>query len=328
MLKILYAAANNENAKIQLDRFIKAMVGKPYTIKIAAYKKSSPLNLSIDWTLDCLLNIFKPDYVSLDNDNFSIYFEQIKYYAPDLIISDMEYFTSYIANVLNVTLWQCSSSLINWGIITSQKYNLGLFKTYSYLFNKNPLQSQRIINIVDNSNYNFVYSHLGDTEQPPTLKEGFNWIRPYHTVGKDSIPCRHNIIAASPDNNKDIIDLLKKYSDSIIFTDSCEESYTNVQLKKLEQQEEYFCNLKNSNLYICGGQTSFLADAFYNNKYSIVLTNFKDLECIMNSMFSDHLKLSTSIYNTKENLNKFMNQSVTYTYNDQIKFLHEWIEEL
>ena len=55
-IKILYAAGNTSNSKIQLSRFLKAIADKPYTIKVAAYKNSSP-SIHIDWTLDYLLNI-------------------------------------------------------------------------------------------------------------------------------------------------------------------------------------------------------------------------------------------------------------------------------
>ena len=80
MLKILYAAANNENAKIQLGRFIKAMEGKPYIVKVAAYKKSSP-RINIDWTLDCLLNILRPKHTSSNNINFDIVNKNIPFEA-------------------------------------------------------------------------------------------------------------------------------------------------------------------------------------------------------------------------------------------------------
>src|SRR5574338_1119629 len=101
-MKILYAASNNLNAKIQLSRFLKAMDGSKHQIKIAAYKTSSPKDISIDWTLDALLNIYKPDLLSLHNDNLNIYFEQIKNFQPDLVISDLEYFTSYVSSDLNL----------------------------------------------------------------------------------------------------------------------------------------------------------------------------------------------------------------------------------
>lgn len=326
MLKILYAAANNVNARIQLSRFIKAIEGKPYIVKVAAYKKSSP-DINVDWTLDCLLNIFKPDQISLDNDNFQTYFEQVKYFAPDLIISDLEYFTSFIANELDITLWQCSSSLINHAVI--DKYDLGLFKRYSFLMKKNnALATQRLANIIDNSNYNLVYSHLGDTENPPQLKEKFEWIRPYHTVGKRSPVCCHNIAAGSLRNNRNILNLMKQYPDCVSFTEFPYEKHADVQMKDIRNQEEYFCNLKNSNLFICEGQTSFLADAYYNEKYSVVWTDFKDLECITNSIFSEKFNLSTSVYDLKADLSQFTDRSVKSRYNDRIQLLHEKLEEI
>lgn len=326
-MKILYAASENENAKIQLARFLKAIEGKPYIVKVAAYKKSSP-PVNIDWTLDCLKNIFKPDHVTLDNESFITYFEQVKYFKPDLIISDLEYYTSHIANVLDITLWQCSSSLVNFALSRDVKYDLGVFKRYAYLFNKDSLHTQRIVNILDNSNCLFAYSHFGDTKTPPTLKENFEWIRPYHQVGKVSVPCQHNVVAGSLRSNKKIIALLKDYPDSVYFTDFQGEAYVNPVLKDIRNEAEFFCNLRNSNLFLCEGQTSFLADAFYNGKYSTVFANLEDPECVLNSTISEKLKLSSSIYQVSEELYPMMNQEVEVVLDDKIKFLHERIEEI
>src|SRR5208283_2605196 len=88
VMKILYAAGNNTNASLQLARFMQAMPG--HHIKVAAYQKSSPKGMNVDWTLDCLLNIFTGQIA--ENDNLKIYYDQIQYFAPDLIISDLEYF--------------------------------------------------------------------------------------------------------------------------------------------------------------------------------------------------------------------------------------------
>lgn len=324
MLKILYAAGNSFNSRIQLQRFLQSTDNK-YIIKIAAYKKSSPINTNIDWTLDCLLNIFKPDLLSLDNDNFQTYYQQIKYFNPDLIISDMEYYSSYIANVLNITLWQCSSLLINYAV--KNKYNLGLSKNYAHILHSKPIENQRYINIIHNSNCNFVYSHFGDLDSPPILKEGFEWIRPYHSVGKHFITCKHNLVAAMYGSNKKVLSLLKKYDDSVYFTNCYQENYPNILLKDIDNEQEYFCNLKNSSLFICEGQTSFLADAFYNGKYSVVLPNYNDIECIVNSTFSKHYNLSTSIYNCDDDISLFINKDIKYDKKD-IKFLHERLEEI
>lgn len=325
MLKILYAASNNQGAQIQLNRFLQSMAGKPYQIKIAAYIKSSPKNINIDWTLDSLLNIYKPEHISLENDNFKIYFDQVKYYNPDLIISDLEYFTSYIANILNITLWQCSSSIINFAL--ADKYDLGLFKTYSYIFNRNPTHTQRLVNIIDNSNCNFVYSHLGDIAEPPILKKNFEWIRPYHYTGKTYIPCRHNIMTASLQNSIKIMSLIKNYSDCVVFTDFHQESTDNMTFKDINNMNEYTCNLHNCNLFMCEGQTNFLADAFYNHKKPVILTDFNDPECIINSVLAERFKVGIPLY-SKSNIQDYMNISLDYQYNDGIHLLHERIEEL
>jgi len=326
-MKILYAASENENAKIQLSRFMKAIEGKPYVVKVAAYQKSSP-PINIDWTLDCLKNIFKPDLLSLDNDNFVTYFEQVKYFNPDLIISDMEYYTSHIANVLGTTLWQCSSSIINFALTYQYKYDLGIFKRYAYLFNKNSQHIQRLINVMDNSNCNLLYSHFGDCQNPPEIKPEFEWVRPYHQVGKTSIPCQHNVVAGMLKGNKNILTLLKQYPDSVSFMEFLGETYPNPIVKDIRNEAEYFCNLRNSNLFVCEGQTSFLADAFYNNKHTAVFINHDDPECVLNSVISEKLNLSTSIFQSFEDLNPLMKLNVPTVINEKVKFLHERIEDL
>jgi hypothetical protein len=135
-------------------------------------------------------------------------------------------------------------------------------------------------------------------------------------------------VAGLAGNNKQAIEMVKKYSDSVVFTDFIEEHYDNLLLKSFNNQEEYICNLKNCNLFFCRGQTSFLADAFYNSKYSVVLVDLKDLECIINSTVSEKLQLSTSVYQTTEDLSSFINLSVSPNMNINCKFLHEKLEEL
>lgn len=315
MLKILYAASDNQNAKLQLHRFIQAIKDKPVQLKIAAYKDYSP-NVSIDWTLDSLLNLFNKDQISFDNLNFKFYFEQIKYYNPDLIISDLEYFTSYIANELNITLWQCSSSIINFALTKGQKYNLGIFKEYSYVFNKNPQHVQRIVNILDNSNYKFVYSHFGDYATPPEIQEGYEWIRPYHKVGKQSINCKHDAVISSLKFSSNLLKSFKKYEDVVLFSEE-DNIYSNFKTKNIYNEQEYFCNIKNSNVFACEGQTTFLADAFYNGKKPFIITNYGDTDCIINSVISKKFNLIAS----DNDLN------LTPALNNNICFLHEKISE-
>ena len=298
---------------------------RPHQLKIAAYKISSPTNCPIDWTLDCLQNIFKPEHLSLDNDNYTIYLDQIKSYKPDLIISDLEFFTSHAANVLNIPLWQCSSSIINFALTKQYKYDLGYFTKYAYLSYRNPTQVQWLLNIIDNSDRKFVYSHLGDSSQSPELKPGYEWIRPYYQIGKSSPPCQHQVVAGTLKSNKKIINLLRQYSDSVYFMESPCESYPNPQIKDLNNQEEYFCNMTNSPTFVCEGQTSFLADAFYSGKRATVWPDFEDAECVLNSLISEKLGHSTTIYSSDEPISCSF---ITPNYRNDISFLHQKIEVL
>ena len=326
-MKILYGASNNLNAKIQLSRFLKAMQGSPHQIKVAAYKISSPEAINIDWTLDALLNIYRPDLLSLYNDNLNIYFEQVKNFEPDLVISDLEYFTSYVANELNTTLWQCSSSMINYALTKQEKYGLGLFKYHAHSLSRDSMHTQRMVNVIDNSNCNFVYSHYGDMKEAPALQDGFEWIRPYHQVSKDYVPCQHYLTAGFWNADKRILDVLKKYPDSVIFTENNREYHENVLVKDIRNTDEYYCNLRNSALFVCQGQTSFLADAFYNKKYALIYPNFDDAESITNSHLAYKLGIGRLMLYS-DDLSSFTTHKVEPVYSASIKYLHEQIEEL
>jgi len=324
MLKVLYAASNNENSKIQLFRFAEAMKDSPHQVKVAAYKRSMP-NINIDWCLDCLMNIFHPDHVSLENETLQIYYEQVKNFAPDLIISDLEYFTSYVGGLLNIPVWQCSSSLLNFALTHEQKYNLGLFKKYYYLFYKVPMGHYRNVHIIDNAEHNFVYSHLCDTKDPPSLKNNFQWIRPYYVTGKRSLLCQHNIVAGMLHNNKKMFSMMKQHPDCVAFTEFQFEEYENLILKDIQNQEEYACNLHNSQFFACDGATSFLADAFYNGVFALVFPNINDTACVINSVYSENLGLSQTIYDTESEL---ICGEVNVSKDLDVKFLHERVNEL
>ncbi len=324
MIKIIYAASNSVSSKTQLERFIKSVDQSLFKIKIAAYRKSTP-NFQIDWTLDALLDVFNSSHINLDSDNIKIYYDQIKSFNPDLIISDLEYYTSYLANLLNIPLWQCNSSLINFALDKKNKYNLGIFKNYSILLNKNPQQVQRVINILDNSDARLIYSHFGDVYNFPNINDKYEWIRPYHYVGKKSALCNHNIVVASNLINKNLLDKIKHYQDIVLFSNNLNENYSNIKIKNINDYSEYFCNLYNSNLFICDSQINFLADSFYNGKKSFFIPNYLNTESIINNSIAEKFNISKNFYDV-EHLNE-EETSINLYINPKIKFLHEKLLE-
>ena len=209
MFKILYGASNRNGAKLQLTRLLQHLDPNKYTLKLAGYRRS---NLYLDWTLDALLDFTNPSHLSIDNDNFEIMFDQIKYFKPDLIISDMDVFVSYAGQLLNKPVWQVSPTLLQHAhtfSIDQYKYDaLNTFDEYS---------TQLLKNVVINSDKHYVYSYLGDTMLLPKLPDNFEWMRPYHYLGQVSLPCQHNIVSAAI--NDRVAKLLNKYEDVVVFTD-------------------------------------------------------------------------------------------------------------
>lgn len=324
-LKIVYAANNSYDSKIRLWRFLQNVEGENYQIKIAAYKKSS-LFQNTDWMLDSLLNIFDPSKISFDNDNLKIYYEQVKYFKPDLIISDLEPFTSYIAGLLGVKLWQASPILLSYGLSYADKYKYGIRKNYSHFFKHRTSISQHLQNILDNSDRKFIYSHFVDTINMPHINERYEWVRPYHLLGHASKPCQHSVAGAIMEPDKSIYNFLKGIEDSVVFSQFVGEKYSNPTVKDLENEIEYACNLRNSDIFLCQGHTSLLADAFYNEKYSLIFPDFKDLECVSNAVLGEAVQLSKTMYGSKLP-QKLEVEKIMIDYKPSVKFLHQYISE-
>lgn len=313
-MKILYAASTRPGAELQLKRFLGA--NENNEIKIAGYGINN-----IDWNLNALLNFLHPLPPSFEGDNVEIYYEQVKLYNPDLIISDLEPFTSYIGGLLNIRTWQVSPSLLYTSL--KNKVNQGVDKYYSSLFNEN--FDEKIKNIIYNSEKNFVYSHFCDLLDPPALLPNFEWMRPYHVLGKESITCKHNMVAATLGKNKNILNVLNYSTDNILFTNFIEETYKNFSLKSINNISEYSCNLKNCNIFINSGISEFLSDAFYNKKFSWIFPDFKE-ENIINALLTQNFNLGKIIYDPSSKIEEKEIEDVKY--NGSIKLLHEKINEL
>lgn len=320
MIKLLYAAGNSHSSAIQLQRILSKIDTDRFEIKVAAYKKSSPISVKVDYTLDVLIG---DPYGN--RENISIYNDQIKRYRPDLIISDLEYYTSFIAYDLNIPYWNCNSNLIR---PANLENTIGAVK-YKSIYNRPSIKDDVKLKIIlENSDFNFIYSHFCDISSPPRIKDNFKWVRPYYEIGSFSVPCEHDIFCVSPRSNKKLITLLKNNSDSVFFTERYYENYENIILKNISNIDEYRCNLFNSKLVLSDGNPSFLADAFYNKKFSVIYIDYSEHQNIASSFISEKYKLAKCVYNTSENIEKYYNKNVDIFTNENVSFLHEYLNEL
>lgn len=328
MVKILYACNNNTNSVLQAERILFALKSNSnFQIKVSSYLNKGPFGIkNSDWTLNSLLDIFQPNHFSIhSNYNFQIYLEQIRSYAPDLVISDLEYFTSQAAILLNIPLWQCSPSLLNFGLNKCDKYNLGFHKKFSYL-EKNLILQRQFSNIINNSEKNFVYSHLGDVGL--ALSPSFEWLRPYHKLGKESKPCHHSVVAISPNLSPKILKHLLRKQDCIIFS-YYPDQLNQIRNKDLNNTEEFYCNLRNSNVVVCEAEPTYLADAYYNFKHTFLLSSNVP-SYLISGIINEKLGLSRYIYGDEDiDVTKDYSLDEQYiTRDSNIFFLHDKLNTL
>lgn len=318
-MKILYAANNNYHSKVQLERFLKCLDKSKFTLKIAAYKDYLP-NCNVDWTLNCLLQNYMSNPYSLWNNNYlNIYLDQIKKYNPDLVISDFEIFTSFIATNLNIKLWHVSSKILNNGLHHLYKQCMHLHKNYSILYPEENLSAKEK-DILYSADKNYVYSHWGDLLEAPTLIDGFEWIRPYYITGSYSKPCQHQYVAVNTNNNYNIINELKDKEDAVMFTPYQEIRYGNIINKNIKDIDEYGCNLYNCQVFVSDGTESYLSDAIYNNKKFIIVPDMYNRDSLANYLMYQKIYnylLEDDIYTPAQLLIK-----------PETKFLHQHLEDL
>jgi uncharacterized protein (TIGR00661 family) len=312
MLKVLYAAGNRLSSKSQLERVYYFLDKKNVKLKLAAYKKSSPNYINIDYTLDGLNGFINEDdrIVNIDNNyNLSLYCELIKSYNPDIIISDFEIYTSYAANKLGIQLWQVSPLSLMFALTDYEIAKSRILSKYKYLFSKSTTFYGYYQNMSINSDKNFVYSHFCDLKNEPKIKDGFEWMRPYSQIGDVNSQSKHNVFCSMIGDNKELIKELSKTEDCVVFSDAVIEDYKNIKLKKTSDMDEYFSNLKNCNFAVNEGSTSCLSDAYYNGKFSYIYPDFTNTESVINYCISETRKIGGilrdfKIQNIKTNIKK------------------------
>lgn len=320
-LKILYALSDNSESVEICRRFLEATSEKNYIIKIAAYYNHS-MPFFVDWNLEACDKFYGRRSLSFDNENLRIYFNQVKNFNPDLIICDLEKYTTYIASVFDFKIWQVSSIFQHRAL----KNKLPIRKYYTDSFNRIfSLENRSITNAIIRSNdTNFAYTYLGDYSGDINLDPSYNLIRPYFYLGQKSTPCKHNSVLTT--ENIKAINFAKNYSDAVVFS-KFNEDYNNLIVKNYYNSSDYSCNVYNANYTIGDGDINFLADSFYNRKFSFLFPNFNNLNNIINSFSAQYFNLGKVLFKSNkiniENIIKNFNLKI----NDRYCFLHEKIDK-
>lgn len=301
-MKILYSAGDRLGAAHQLFGFLEYTA---HDVKVAAYQKSSRLISFTDWMLDSVLS---------DNHNLELLQQDIKIYDPDLVLIDGEPIVANIANELSIPILYCSPLHILDGI----SWKRG---TLSY---SAPIEKLRsMLNLLPIGISKLIYSPFGDIEGAPIIKNGFDWVCPYHVSVDESQSLYHNLMIVEDNERVNLIETLTK----------------KLKLQKVcSLNLNYETLLRQTDWILSTGETQHVADALYNNKRISLIPNINDVETLLNAIMCSYLKIADDLgqielmeFSATYEIEKSYNHrnNFRYSVNDNKKMmLHERVDYL
>jgi hypothetical protein len=278
-MRIIYSAGDRFGANNQLYRFLENCPTN-HEVKVAAFINSSISFKSIDWIsnsfyedplakkarykIRSILGVDKYESPPLNYEAIKTFVNDVEEFKPDLIISDFELVSAFVARLFNIPLWIFSPLHIA-NCFGDLNFKLR-YESFLYIYKKR-------INIFPKAERKLIYSPFGDINGFPKLQKGFEWISPY-TVSVDDNSTERNLFIINDksriDKLSNIISYLDKESDIMSIDDG-------VALYKYR--------LSNCNQVICAGDTDHISDAIYNNKCISITSSIKDIESLLNALF-------------------------------------------
>lgn len=334
-MKILYAAGNFSGSLIRFSRFLENLPDS-YDIKLAAF--NIPGYRPIDWTLDALnqdirhdpnkrnhrrlygdLKLMSDTQMKLFNyENMEIYIRDIRRFAPDLVISDFEVATCYVASLLRLP-YIISSPLMLYPAINNKTLNQqsqwrsGKFRYGGLLYD-----NQTRLSLFPTDYLDLIIETPYSLTNEKISKKRFDLISPYyHNYAGDGIG---RIALLKNTNDKNLYRILSKFDFKIFNTEN----------------DDYHTALKNSKYVILEGETPSLIDALISHKKVITIPTLKCTEALINIALGNNLGYLYDLgkigcYSPKkieDEIVKSLNFSGNnFIINKKRAFLHERIKE-
>lgn len=259
-MKIVYAADNRLGAAYQVADFIAHSCDE---VRVAAYPKSGRFLSHIDWNLDAVKNNTK---------NCSLLRQDIQKYYPDLVIVDAEPIVANIADQLDLPIIYCSPLHLLDGLNWPKDY-----RRYSAVLTR---IRQKLIKLPAGV-AKFISSPWGDFSNSLLIKNGFEWIQPYHMKSEITSGCNSMVVIDNSIRKKDFNNILS-YCGLTMFEDYI-------------LSDSYQECLNQTCYFLMDGQTRHLSDALYNNKSPIIFPEAKDGETLLNALLADNLTIGTNL---------------------------------
>lgn len=304
-MKIIYAADDRLGAAYQVADFIANSFDE---IKVAAYPKSGRFLTHIDWNLDAIKH---------DKKNLYLLRQDIEKYYPDLVIVDAEPIVATLVSQMDLPIVYCSPLHLLDGLNWSKKS-----RNYSAVFTK---IRQKLMKLPQGV-VKFIYSPWDEFSDSFCIKNGFEWVQPYH-LENSLITSSENMLSLAmvddPKRRQNFEEIFKYCSVSIIEDNTFTDSY-----------QENLCQVK---YFLMDGQTRHLSDAIYNNKYPIIFPDVTDGETLLNALLCCNLGVGKNLNQIElmgrpaaKEINQILstNPDSEYFQRHSQKQLHERINEL
>ncbi len=329
-MKILYAANNSFGSFLQMKRILPFL--NKHDVRIAGFKKYL-FNISADYTLEALDALNKNKLIA--KKCVRKYIDEIDSFGPDLIINDLHYYTSLAASELNIKYWIVNSTLLYKAIPKDIRSKLKINATYGHAVGNDSDYNKFQIK---NAERVFVYSYLCDVPMAPIIDDPdrYEWVRPYtapysgpgYVRGVSGTPDHERFVVALNRTNKPLVRWFGALKDVNLYSMNDYEKYKDIQHRNLFS-DKYSEDLSTALLVINRGETSLVADAFYNKKYVLIYPNYNNIDTIINSYFVSHFNIGEKIQtrNTFEQINTLESDKlkISLFINNNVKFLHEYL---
>lgn len=268
-MKILYSVRNSFSAVEQLKLF--KDLNKDFTCKVMGFYDSIHQLEVVDWVLDGLyLNAspkeskyladkFKYKLPKVNSYLFQKLLEDVKQYGPNLIISDLEPVSAFVAKILNIPYWKVSSlHIIDYAILPKNVLNKKIFNNINYHLRSLPKSDRTLIISPFADFYEF------------EINSNAEWICPYFY--KDGQIYDDNFIIINQSRNK------------------LQQGLIDYELDVYDNSENL--NFQNCDWILTDGLVSNISKALYAGLCNIYCTyDVMDLETYINSALIQFLDL-------------------------------------
>lgn len=274
-IKVLYSAGDNDNSSNLIKKVYDELSKLSWVdLYITGYDQYIPKDITYHYNLQSCGDIFCKNRrysTARIPQELKTYWNFLKILNPDIVLADFVLPTIDLAADLGHKTYLLSNKIIMQGI--KQQIQKQRFKMTDVFYNKLFNFDEHAHYMIDLVSKKLSYTQFGDAITDFDRAKNYKFIRPYYEKHELS---SEKIICVFPNPTIKILKWLSEQKNIIL--------YTNAQIKLDESKvyplyhNSYYKNISQAKFVISDGNEMVLSDAYYNQKYSIIINKFDNLK--------------------------------------------------